>query len=65
VLTIGPDGWKRPGFWEDFFDYKPEAVALFEEEYQAILRSGKQMTVYRLFRAWEGVRMRSDATGRV
>ena len=39
VLTIGPDRWKRPGFWEDFFDYKPEAVALFDEEYRAMLRS--------------------------
>jgi len=36
-LSIGPARWSRPGFWEEYFDRKPEAVACFEEERQEIV----------------------------
>jgi hypothetical protein len=31
-LSIGPDAWRRQGFWDDFFDDDPEAV----REYHAL-----------------------------
>jgi hypothetical protein len=37
VLTLAPSRWQRPGFWEDYFDGVPEAVAAFEDEAEAIL----------------------------
>jgi hypothetical protein len=41
-LKIGPQAWKRPGFWEDFFDRKPEALAVFREEYQRMTGESSQ-----------------------
>jgi hypothetical protein len=29
-LRIGPQGWMREGFWEEFFDRDPDAVREFE-----------------------------------
>lgn len=45
IISIGDNGqfdlapakWLRPGFWEDFFDREPEALADFEEEKANIL----------------------------
>ena len=31
-LHIAPEKWLRPGFWEDYFNAVPEAVADFEEQ---------------------------------
>ncbi|MGW0876589.1 hypothetical protein ACWD3J_39835 [Streptomyces sp. NPDC002755] len=29
-LTLAPQEWQRPGFWEDFFDHLPDAVAAYD-----------------------------------
>jgi hypothetical protein len=29
-LTLAPQEWQRPGFWEDFFDHLPNAVAEYD-----------------------------------
>jgi hypothetical protein len=29
-LTLAPREWQRPGFWEDFFDHLPDAVAEYD-----------------------------------
>ena len=36
-LHLGPERWRSPGFWERYFDYEPEAVAVFREELDSIL----------------------------
>ncbi len=38
-LSLEPEPWSRPGFWESFFDAEPEAVARFEEYRNAIVAS--------------------------
>ena len=30
-LTLAPREWQRPGFWEDFFDHEPDAVADYDQ----------------------------------
>lgn len=35
-LDIGPDAWLQAGFWEDYFNDAPEAVAIYERERAAI-----------------------------
>jgi hypothetical protein len=29
-LTLAPSEWQRPGFWEDYFDHLPAAVAEYQ-----------------------------------
>jgi hypothetical protein len=29
-LTLAPQEWQRPGFWEDYFDHVPDAVADYD-----------------------------------
>lgn len=36
-FEIGPEAWAQPGFWEEYFDRKPEAVACFEDERMRIV----------------------------
>lgn len=36
VVGLGPEKWTRPGFWEDYFDGVPEAVAEFEAEKEKV-----------------------------
>lgn len=31
-IELSPKAWTRPGFWVDFFDGEPNAVACFENE---------------------------------
>jgi hypothetical protein len=31
-LSIGPERWSRPGFWEGYFDGDSRAIAVFEED---------------------------------
>jgi hypothetical protein len=31
-LSLAPEPWSSPGFWERFFDCEAEAVAVFEEQ---------------------------------
>ena len=38
-LSLGPEAWNQPGFWEAFYDREPEAVACFEEERRKIVAS--------------------------
>jgi len=38
-LALAPLAWERPGFWEDYFDFKPEAVECFKEERRKIIES--------------------------
>ena len=33
-IELVPELWSTPGFWEDFFDGKPTAVALYHEVLQ-------------------------------
>jgi hypothetical protein len=30
-LTIGPDAWRRSGFWESYFDGDPGAVSVYND----------------------------------
>jgi hypothetical protein len=30
TLTLGPEAWAAPGFWEAYFDDDPDAVAAYE-----------------------------------
>ncbi|MCX4458580.1 hypothetical protein OOK58_42480 [Streptomyces sp. NBC_01728] len=30
LLTLAPREWQRPGFWEDYFDHEPGAVAEYD-----------------------------------
>jgi hypothetical protein len=38
-LSLEPEVWSRSGFWEEFFDREPEAVACFEEYRKLIVAS--------------------------
>ncbi|MFF2853026.1 hypothetical protein ACFVT5_43115 [Streptomyces sp. NPDC058001] len=29
-LTLAPQEWQRPGFWNDFFDHLPDTVAEYD-----------------------------------
>lgn len=31
-FQLAPEKWTQPGFWEQFYDREPEALALFDEE---------------------------------
>ena len=31
TLTLGPEEWSAPGFWEAYFDDDPEAVVAYEQ----------------------------------
>lgn len=37
MLEQGPEKWARPGFWEDYYDGVPKAVAEFEAEKEKLL----------------------------
>lgn len=37
LLEFGPKDWLRKGFWEDYYDYEPEARAQYERELAIIL----------------------------
>jgi hypothetical protein len=37
IVRVGPRTWMKPGFWEDYFNQEPEAIALFDEEYGNML----------------------------
>jgi hypothetical protein len=37
LLEFGPHEWLRKGFWEDYFDYVPEARAQYEHQLSVIL----------------------------
>jgi hypothetical protein len=38
---LEPKKWRRPGFWEDYFNNIPEAVHDFEEERIVIMNEAK------------------------
>jgi hypothetical protein len=38
-LSLAPEAWNRPGFWEEFYDREPKAVACFEEYRKLIIES--------------------------
>lgn len=40
-LRLAPPRWLVPGFWEDYFDGEPDAVAAFEEDRALILGTPK------------------------
>jgi hypothetical protein len=31
-LDLGPESWQQRGFWEDYFDREPQAIATYESE---------------------------------
>lgn len=37
LLEFGPKDWLRKGFWEDYFDFVPEARAQYEHELSIVL----------------------------
>jgi hypothetical protein len=37
-ITIAPQKWLRPGFWEDYFNQDPQAIKEFEEEKNIIYK---------------------------
>ncbi|HEY5959117.1 MAG TPA: hypothetical protein VIV60_21315 [Polyangiaceae bacterium] len=38
-LSLGPEAWSHPNFWEEFFDREPKAVECFEEYRKLIIES--------------------------
>jgi hypothetical protein len=38
ALSLAPREWQRPGFWEDFFDQVPAAVAEYDRRKAEILQ---------------------------
>jgi hypothetical protein len=38
-FSLAPEPWSRPGFWEEFYDREPEAMACFEEYRKLIVAS--------------------------
>jgi hypothetical protein len=38
-LSLEPEPWMRPGFWEEFYDHDAQAAACFEEEKRKIIAS--------------------------
>jgi len=38
-LSLAPEAWSRPGFWEEFYDREPSAMACFEEYRKLIVES--------------------------
>jgi hypothetical protein len=36
-LQLGPQPWQRPGFWEEYFDDEPGAIAAYENAFSAIM----------------------------
>jgi len=39
-ISIAPEPWTRAGFWEDFFDGAPAALASFSAERNKIIDAG-------------------------
>ena len=39
AFDMSPEPWTRVGFWEDFYDQKPYALKIFEEEVRKIVES--------------------------
>lgn len=37
-LFLGPERWRKIGFWEDFFDDEIEAIKIYNEEREIIER---------------------------
>ena len=37
-IELGPEGWWRKRFWEDYYDQVPEAWREFQAEYERILK---------------------------
>ena len=37
VLTIGPEAWRRRGFWEAYFDGDADAIQEFNDELVKLL----------------------------
>ncbi len=40
-IELGPAAWLRPGFWEDYFDDEPRAVAEYGRELATILEADR------------------------
>lgn len=36
LLTIGPETWQKPGFWEDCYDHEPKALDIYKREAKII-----------------------------
>jgi hypothetical protein len=41
-LSLAPASWQRPGFWEEYFDGRPDAVAAFEQGRDALLAEDEE-----------------------
>jgi hypothetical protein len=42
AFELTTKAWNRQGFWEEFYDKKPEATKIFKEEAQKIIDSNPQ-----------------------
>jgi hypothetical protein len=41
-LTLAPPEWQRPGFWEDYFDDEPGAIAQYARRRAEIIAQAKR-----------------------
>jgi hypothetical protein len=37
ALHFGPKAWQEPGFWEDCYDYEPQALEVYKREARIIM----------------------------
>ncbi|MFE2032812.1 hypothetical protein ACFXKS_13120 [Streptomyces scopuliridis] len=38
-VSLCPESWNQPGFWESYYDHDPQALEVYETEKQEILSS--------------------------
>lgn len=42
TITFSPSAWRVLGFWEDFYEYNPEAKKIYDKELKIILDEEKK-----------------------
>lgn len=42
-IDLVPEPWSEPGFWEDFFDGHPEAVARYQQVLRRMVEGGEDV----------------------
>ena len=43
TITFSPLAWKVPGFWQEFYEYNPEAIKIYEKELKIIIDEESKM----------------------
>lgn len=43
LLTIGPQAWQKPGFWEDCYNHEPAALEVYKREARIVMEEEKAL----------------------